>query len=160
MLVLLDTPFPIDPFTFVSTPVAVERNTRTNKAFAVPALPSHAQGQSSPSSSATTSTLNPNTSTTDSTSVNPSSNVNDTVAKRATTVKYPFPPALLPYLADRVATLSSANITWLVESLYQDLRVHKVKKNAIEAKLKEVGEKCPVRKVWIVKEDVLVSSSK
>jgi len=30
-----------------------------------------------------------------------------------------------------------------------------VKKNAIEAKVKEVGEKCPVKKIWKVKEEVL-----
>lgn len=41
--------------------------------------------------------------------------------------------------------------------MYQDLKTHKVKKNAIEAKVKEVGEKCSVKKIWKVKDEVLVS---
>lgn len=37
------------------------------------------------------------------------------------------------------------------------MKVHKVKKNAIEAKVREVGEKCKEKKVWIVKPAVPVS---
>ena len=71
--------------------------------------------------------------------------------------KNPFPAALMPYLADKVASLNSGNLTWVVESLYQDLRTHGVRKIAIEAKVREDCEKCPQRKVWVVKNDVLVS---
>jgi hypothetical protein len=38
-----------------------------------------------------------------------------------------------------------------VESIYQDLRKFGVKKNAIEAKLKEVAEKSKEKKVWTAK---------
>lgn len=72
--------------------------------------------------------------------------------------KTPFPDALLPFLADKIAALATGNLTWLIESLYQDLKVHKVKKNSIEAKVREIGEKCVIKKIWVVREDVLVSS--
>lgn len=39
-----------------------------------------------------------------------------------------------------------------MDSIYQDLRSHKIKKNAIEAKVKEVGEKSKDgKKVWVLK---------
>jgi phosphoserine phosphatase len=59
-------------------------------------------------------------------------------------------------LISKITDLATSNITFLVESIYQDLRVHKVKKNAIETKVREVGEKCKERKVWIVKPGVAV----
>jgi chromatin assembly factor 1 subunit A len=67
-----------------------------------------------------------------------------------------FPEAHLPVLVSKIAALETSSITFLVESIYQDLRAHKVKKNAIEAKVKEVGEKCKEKKVWIVKGGVTV----
>lgn len=70
--------------------------------------------------------------------------------------KTPFPDALMPFLADKVTTLATGNLTWLIESLYQDLKAHKVKKVSIEAKVREVVEKCPEKKIWVVKNDVLV----
>ena len=72
--------------------------------------------------------------------------------------KTPFPDALLPFLADKIASLATGNLTWLIESLYQDLKGHKVKKVAIEAKVREIAEKCSIKKVWTVKDDILVSS--
>lgn len=79
-------------------------------------------------------------------------------AKRAPVQpKKPFPDALMPYLADKVASLRSGNLTWVVESLYQDLKTHGVRKIAIEAKVREDCEKCPNRKFWVVKDNVLVS---
>ncbi|KAI5123318.1 hypothetical protein M0805_009339 [Coniferiporia weirii] len=154
-----DTPFPIDPFTFVSTPVDHGCGMPTKPNFAVPTLPSHAH----------TVNLNPNTNSLIAATQPPSSINNDIgssastsdVAKRKAVAspapKNPFPDVLLPYLADKITALASANLTWLVESLYQDLKAHKVKKNAIEAKVREVGEKCPHKRVWIVKGDVLKS---
>lgn len=71
--------------------------------------------------------------------------------------KEPFPAALMPYLADKVASLNSGNLTWLIESLYRDLKAHGVKKISVEAKVREDCEKCPQRKVWVVKNSVLVS---
>ena len=70
--------------------------------------------------------------------------------------KTTFPDAHLPVLVSKITALATSNITFLVESIYQDLRTHKVKKNAIEAKVKEVGEKCKEKKVWILKPGVAV----
>ena len=47
----------------------------------------------------------------------------------------------------------------IVETVHRELQAHKVKKNAIEAKVREVGEKCKEKKVWIVKADVRVSGT-
>lgn len=44
-----------------------------------------------------------------------------------------------------------ASFVLLVETIYQELKAHKVKKIAIEAKIREVGEKCKEKKVWVVK---------
>jgi chromatin assembly factor 1 subunit A len=89
--------------------------------------------------------------------------------------KTPFPDALLPLLADKIASLATGSLNLLIESAYQDLRAHsgnangasagtpgtnaghKVTKVAVEAKVREIGEKCRTKKVWVVKEDVLVS---
>ncbi len=54
-------------------------------------------------------------------------------------------------LLAKIAQLQASSITSLVESIYLDLREFKVKKVAIEAKVREVGEKCKDRKVWVVK---------
>lgn len=75
-----------------------------------------------------------------------------TIPKRLTVApKRAFPDTHLPFLLTKITTLQAASITFLVETIYQELRIHKVKKNAIEAKVREVGEKCKDRKVWIVK---------
>lgn len=44
-----------------------------------------------------------------------------------------------------------ASFVLLVETIYQELKTQKVKKVAIEAKIREVGEKCKEKKVWVVK---------
>lgn len=72
--------------------------------------------------------------------------------------KNPFPEALLPYLAEKVESLASGNMIWLVETLFQDMKSHKIKKNAIDAKVREICEKCPNRRVWIIREDVMVGA--
>ena len=53
--------------------------------------------------------------------------------------------------------METGNIAGIVETVYQELRQHKVKKNAIEAKLKEIGEKSKEKKVWVVKSEYSVS---
>ncbi len=47
-----------------------------------------------------------------------------------------------------------------MEAVFQELRTFKVKKNAIEAKIKEVAEKLKDkdRKVWVVKPDFKVNN--
>ena len=47
--------------------------------------------------------------------------------------------------------MQTGNITGIVETVYLELRAHKVKKNAIEAKLREIGEKSKEKKVWVLK---------
>jgi len=69
-----------------------------------------------------------------------------------------FPEAHLGTLLAKITDLATPSLTLLVESIYQDLRIHKVKKNAIEAKVREVGEKSKDKKAWVVKQAIQVGS--
>lgn len=70
----------------------------------------------------------------------------------ASAPKTAFPDEHLPTLVAKITSLETGSITFLVDSIYQDLRSHKIKKNAIEAKVKEVGEKSKDgKKVWVLK---------
>jgi chromatin assembly factor 1 subunit A len=71
--------------------------------------------------------------------------------------KTTFPDTYVPQLLAKITSLETGNFTFLVESIYQEFRVFGVKRNAVEAKLKEVSEKSKERKVWIVKLDTTVS---
>jgi chromatin assembly factor 1 subunit A len=71
--------------------------------------------------------------------------------------KTTFPDAHLPYLLEKITALQASSITFLVDSMHRDLSSQKVKKNAIEAKIREVGEKCKERRVWVIKSNVQVS---
>lgn len=139
----IDTPPSVDPFTFVSTCIEDYKaslktpepatSTTVNGGFIVPSLPVHA--------AAATSNPPPN-SATDPTGV---------VKKAAAPLKNPFPDTHLPFLLNKISELRMASFVLLVEAVYQELKVHKVKKIAIEAKIREVGEKCKEKKVWVVK---------
>lgn len=155
----LDTPFPIDPFTFISTPVVEEQPSPSKtKGFVVPPLPTRIV-QSSLSETPSQPLISTNQ-----IDVTPGSSTLTTVLnlvpkRKAANVappKTPFPDTLLPFLTDKITQLATGNLVWLIESLYQELKVHKVKKNAIEAKVREVGEKCPMKRIWIVKDNVKV----
>jgi chromatin assembly factor 1 subunit A len=74
--------------------------------------------------------------------------------------KTPFPDIHLPILLDKVTSLQAASINFLVEAIHRELREHKIKKNAIEAKVREVGEKCKQRKFWVIKPAAQVCSTK
>lgn len=74
--------------------------------------------------------------------------------KPATAPKTIFPETHLPFLLNTITSLQTTSLTHLVEAIYQELRAHKVKKNAIEAKIREVGEKCKDRKYWVVRQGV------
>lgn len=76
----------------------------------------------------------------------------------STAPKTVFPEAHLDALLAKITDLATPSLTFLVESIYQDLRIYKVKKNAIEAKVREMGEKSKDKKVWIVKQGVQVGS--
>ncbi|KAF5391448.1 hypothetical protein D9757_002078 [Collybiopsis confluens] len=122
-----ETPFPINPFTFLSATSEEQKPTKaTQQGFVVPALPSHA--------------------------IHPSP-VANVPAKAVFGPKTAFPDEHLPILLSKINITQAANLTVLVEAVSQELRQHKVKKNAIEAKIREVGERCKVRKFWVVKEN-------
>ncbi|KAJ4488187.1 chromatin assembly factor 1 subunit A-domain-containing protein [Lentinula aciculospora] len=137
-----DTPFPIDPFTFVSAAAEERKSIKASeKGFAVPDLPNHA--------SQIGTAKGPHNGPSAMSVVAPSG------LKRLTvTPKTAFPEEHLPILLSKINTAQAANLTVLVEAVSQELRDHKVKKNAIEAKIREVGEKCKVRKFWVVKENL------
>ncbi|KAK0210599.1 chromatin assembly factor 1 subunit A-domain-containing protein [Desarmillaria ectypa] len=137
-----DTPFPIDPFTFCSTlqqtpstPATASRH--DDRAFAVPSIPVRpGKAQESPNMAIQPLAIVPK----------------DSVPKKvALPPKTVFPEAHLPLLLSKINALQTTNLTFLVEAIYQDLRAHKVKKNAIEAKVREVGEKNKDTKFWKVK---------
>jgi hypothetical protein len=148
-----DTPYPIDPFTFISASqgkpqkTSKETSVAISPTFAIPSLPDRLLATSS-----TTTTATPLSSST----TTPAPIVTMKRTSSAPAPKTTFPDAHLPTLVSKINALATSNITFLVESIYQDLRTHKVKKNAIEAKVKEVGEKCKEKKVWIVKPGVAV----
>jgi chromatin assembly factor 1 subunit A len=71
--------------------------------------------------------------------------------------KTAFPDAHLLFLLEKIAALQASSLTFLVDSIHRDLSAHKVKKNAIEAKIKEVSEKCKEKKVWVIKPKAQVS---
>ena len=144
--VYLDTPFPIDPFSYVSTCIedykASLRTTITvptdDVVFAVPALPPRLAASNGTDSSSSSSAISP-------------------IPKKApVTNRSPFPECHLGFLLKKVTQLQASSINALVESIYLELREHKVKKTAIEAKLREVGEKCKEKRVWVVKPALLV----
>ncbi|KAJ7470589.1 chromatin assembly factor 1 subunit A-domain-containing protein [Mycena latifolia] len=132
-----DTPFPIDPFTFVSQCGDATRASKKD-GFAVPTLPDRL--------TTATPACQPDVSL-------PAA----TLAKRSViTPKTVFPEIHLSHLLAKITSAQTASLPILIDTIYQDLRDHKVKKNSIEAKVREVAEKCKVKKVWIVKENLRV----
>ncbi|KAG5354202.1 hypothetical protein C0989_003715 [Termitomyces sp. Mn162] len=152
-----DAPLSFDPFTFVSTCVEdCKRETRAiassnrpvlfnDGVFVVPSLPDRLIQSSGSqhacdvvsSSAVTTSSVQP---------------------KKATTSKQPFPDQHLAFVLQKIACLQTSSFNFLVETIHRDLREHKVKKNMIEAKIREVGEKCKEKKYWIVKSGIQIPS--
>ncbi|KAI0831100.1 hypothetical protein BC628DRAFT_1352269 [Trametes gibbosa] len=146
-----DTPFPIDPFTFVSQPVEQAPNghqaRHTSDGFAIPALPSHLANSSAPTTSPGTP-LGPAPSSSATPLASPSTKRGGLAPKTA------FPDAHLPHLLARIDALATSSLHCIVETVYRELQAHRVKKNAIEAKVREVGEKSRERKVWVVRAEV------
>ncbi|TFK42940.1 hypothetical protein BDQ12DRAFT_677051 [Crucibulum laeve] len=154
-----DTPFPINPFTFVSncledrkegersamTTAKLAPAQVTDGVFAVPPLPNRLAG----------STGDPNISGT----LTTFSAATGAVKKPTIAPKNPFPDTHLPFLLSKIVELKAPSIILLVEMIYQELKMHKVKKNAIEVKVREVGERCKDKKYWVVKPTVQVSDS-
>jgi chromatin assembly factor 1 subunit A len=140
-----DSPYPLDPFSFVSIPADTSASASGSKLqpqYVLPALPPHLLNSSTP-------VLDPASS--NSTGSQPPQ------AKRSRMMpKNPFPDAHLPFLKDKVASMSTTSLISLVEALHLDLKTHGVKKNAIEAKIREICVKGQ-RHVWSVKTDTEVS---
>ncbi|KAI0035984.1 hypothetical protein K488DRAFT_82595 [Vararia minispora EC-137] len=140
---LNDTPYPVDPFTFVSAPiehtkpVAAPAQSTNQSAqsssnfsnFAIPVLPAHVAAGA------------------------PVSDPSLKAPKPKITPKSTFPDAYLTYLCEKVAQMHTGSLPVLVDAVYQDLRSHKVKKNAIEAKIREICAKDARGAVWAVKAD-------
>ncbi|EMD38595.1 hypothetical protein CERSUDRAFT_94126 [Gelatoporia subvermispora B] len=134
-----DTSYPIDPFTFVSQDIDELTSSSSRKeavcdGFVIPALPPHVTSHAN-------------------SSVMPNANHKRGVLSPKTT----FPDVHLPLLLAKITSLSTSSLAYIVETVHQDLKVHRVKKNAIEAKVREIGEKCKEKKVWVVKSSVLAS---
>ncbi|KAG2349564.1 hypothetical protein BDR05DRAFT_1055214 [Suillus weaverae] len=131
-----DTPYPIDPFTFVAKTADESQQPNYESSFVVPSLPSRLSGNDGIAESSSAAAQAP-------------------ANKRATlasTPKTTFPDAHVPLLISKITTLATANLTFIVESVHQELRAYKVKKNAIEAKVREVAEKSKEKKIWIISE--------
>ena len=145
----VDTPFPINPFTFKAEHIGDAHPHKchaasTHSSFAVPQLPSRLNNLTLESGA--TPSQNP---------------VAPAHKKPAQPPKTTFPDIHMPFLVAKIGELDTGNMTFIVESLYQELRnktkdtgAPVVKKNAIEAKVREVTEKD--KKIWIVKPDVKV----
>jgi chromatin assembly factor 1 subunit A len=130
-----DTPYPIDPFMFVSSPeerlrpapLPQQELDQTSTEFVVPALPPHV--------------------------LNGTAQDTNNPKKPKLVPKSTFPEAHITYLCDKVAQMRTGSLPVLVDAIYQDLRVHKVKKNAIEAKIREVCSKDARGAIWAIKSD-------
>lgn len=122
-----DTPHPIDPFTFASAVSAEGRNPKIDSPL--PGMVQPLGSTAGPSASKRTMSSAPKT---------------------------VFPEAHLGTLLAKITDLATPSLTFLVESIYQDLRIYKIKKNVIEAKVREMGEKPKDKKVWVVKQTVQV----
>jgi len=129
----LDPPYPIDPFTFVSTPAGNEIPKKMDGGFVIPPLPSHVMDLSTEESR------------------------NRRKAVAAPPPKTSFPDAHIPLLLTKIRASNTSSFVVLLDLLFQDLKSLGVKKNALEVKLREVAEKDKVKKSWVVKDAAWVS---
>lgn len=148
---MLDTPLSIDPFSFVSTevdgshlsaPVASGSKAASDVTFVVPALPSRLTNSGGQI-------------------VAPKGDPSAPLAKKTQVIvpKTVFPEAHLPVLISKIQTLETGTISAIVEAVFHELKAHKVKKNSIEAKVKEIAEKAKDSdkgKIWVLKPGVSV----
>jgi chromatin assembly factor 1 subunit A len=81
----------------------------------------------------------------------PQANAPGAVKKPPLGPKHPFPEAHVPILVAKINELATGSIVLIVETLYQELKDHKVKKNSIEAKVRELAVKRG--RVWVAKQD-------
>ena len=107
----------------------------TTRTFLVPAIPEHIHSASN----------------------EPQASTPGAVKKLPLGPKYPFPEEHVPVLVAKINQLATGSITLIVETLYQELKDHKVKKNSIEAKVRELAMK--KGRVWVAKQDTYSSGS-
>ncbi|KAI0797807.1 hypothetical protein C8Q75DRAFT_739751 [Abortiporus biennis] len=136
-----DTPFPINPFTWVSRETFDQHPPVKDGPFVLPALPPHIKAQSA-STTIVPATLSTSTTLTQSMHKPPP-------PKPKTT----FPDIHLPLLISKMASMNTGSITGIVETVFHELKDMGVRKNAIEAKVREIGVKSKEKKVWVVKEE-------
>jgi chromatin assembly factor 1 subunit A len=129
-----DNPCPIDPFSYVLHP-EVTTQPNANRQFLVPAVPEHVHFVSN----------------------EPQASALGIVKKSPLGPKNPFPEAHIPTLLAKIDELGTGSIVLIVESLYQELKDHKVKKNSIEAKVRELAVK--KGRVWVTKQDMYLDGS-
>lgn len=148
---LNDTPLSIDPFSFVSTevdeshlsaPVASGSKAASDVTFVVPALPSRLTNSGGQI-------------------VAPKGDPSAPLPKKTQVIvpKTAFPEAHLPVLISKIQTLETGTISAIVEAVFHELKAHKVKKNSIEAKVKEIAEKAKDSdkgKIWVLKPGVSI----
>ncbi|KZT65485.1 hypothetical protein DAEQUDRAFT_525269 [Daedalea quercina L-15889] len=142
-----DTPYPINPFTYVAATAAMPSTSAAAKDradFVVPTLPPRLVGPTAQGAPVSAEAALPSTTPAPAGPKKPA----------APTPKTAFPEAHLPVLLAKINTLATSSLAYIVEVVYQDLREQRVKKNAIEAKVKEVGEKSKAQKIWVVKPEV------
>jgi chromatin assembly factor 1 subunit A len=139
-MITTDTPFPVDPFSFVSRPMTAEKanNPDSENAFVMPALPDRLQKLPAVATS-----------------------TDESVTKRkalnpALFPKTSFPDTHVPLLLQKIVASNTNSFVVLLDSLFQDLKALGIKKNALEVKLREVSEKDKSKKAWVVKDQAWV----
>lgn len=63
----------------------------------------------------------------------------------------PLADTHVPFVLSKIAELETGSFVLLVETIYEALKPNKVTKAAVEAKIREVGEKDKVKKKWVVR---------
>lgn len=129
-----DNPCPINPFTHVS-PLETTPRAAASRMFLVPVIPEH---------------VNP-------TPNEPPASTSGPERKPPLGPKHLFPEAHVPILLAKINELATGSIVLIVETLYQELKDYKVKKNSIEAKVRELAVK--KGKIWVAKQGAHLDGS-
>ncbi|KAF8520215.1 hypothetical protein BU17DRAFT_89212 [Hysterangium stoloniferum] len=127
-----DITFPLDPFTFTTSTVLPGKDVQCSSrdaTFAVPALPIAAEASQQGLLVKRKST-------------------NQTMPKTC------FPEMHVPLLLNKVAACNTSSFIVLLDTMFQDLKSFGIKKNALEAKLREVVEKDKSKKIWVVRDHI------
>lgn len=175
-----DTPYPIDPFKYVSScnedykahlkSQQAPQPSTTQDGFVIPSVPLrlNPNGVSTPSklssnAHSAASTPTPSTSNLPVTSAGHSpaapsptkAGANSATViqapKKAAPLRVPLADTHVPFVLSKITELETGSFVLLVETIYEALKPNKVTKAAVEAKIREVGEKDKVKKKWVVR---------